>query len=89
MQRKASIKNLTELTKVSTSLMQKQKEMTIVMPRMPFKEILHIMALGSWIDASFSSSLIWAPASGPMKHQMAEVRPIRVLKPFEFHSPPS
>ena len=71
---------LTALTNASTSLMQKQNEMTMVIPRIPFSVILHIIAFGSWMEASFSSSLMCAPASGPMKHQMADVRPMRVLR---------
>jgi len=47
--------------------------MTIVTPSTPFKKILHIMAFGSWIDASFNSSNMCAPASGPMKHQIGLV----------------
>ena len=35
------------LTNSPTSWMQKQNEMSIVMPMIPFKIILHIIALGS------------------------------------------
>lgn len=38
---------LTESTNASTSLMQKQKEMTMVMPRIPFRKMLHIIAFGN------------------------------------------
>lgn len=68
--------------------MQKQKETTIVTPSTPFRKILHIIALGSWIEASFSSSDMCAPASGPMKHQIGLVRPMRQLSPVLDQPPP-
>jgi hypothetical protein len=39
----------------------------MVMPRIPLSTVASIIARGSWIEASSSSSDMWAPLSGPMK----------------------
>jgi hypothetical protein len=50
---------------LSTSPRQKQKVMSIKKPRLLFTTAVHIMALGSVFDASWSSSLICVAASAP------------------------
>jgi hypothetical protein len=62
--------------------------LTMMHPKMPLKKTAHIMALGSTAEASFSSSDMWAPASGPMKHHSGVERPTRADTPIELHSPP-
>lgn len=46
------------------------------------------IALGRVIDASFSSSDMWAPASGPMKHQIGDANPTKHDKPVLGQPPP-
>jgi hypothetical protein len=46
------------------------------------------IALGSVIEASFSSSDMCAPASGPIKHQIGLERPTRQDKPVLGQPPP-
>jgi hypothetical protein len=46
------------------------------------------IALGRVIEASLSSSLMCAPASGPMKHQMGDESPIKHDKPVLDQPPP-
>jgi hypothetical protein len=78
--------------------------MIIVMPMIPLANVAHLMkvsrrshwtfqmtysiALGSVIDASFSSSDICAPASGPMKHQIGDDNPTKHDKPVLDQPPP-
>jgi len=50
--------------------------------------VTYSIALGRVIDASFSSSDICAPASGPIKHQMGDDKPIRHDKPVLDQPPP-
>lgn len=52
------------------------------------KWLTYSIALGNWIDASLSSSDIWVPASGPMKHQIGEDKPMRQAKPVLGQPPP-
>lgn len=59
------------------------------MPRIPFAKVAHIMALGNCKEASRSSSDMWAPASGPMKHHIGVASPTRQDRPIEFQPPPS
>lgn len=54
----------------------------------PDAAIAYIIALGSWSEASFSSSDMWAPASGPMKHHSGVVNPTRHDTPVVDHPPP-
>ena len=46
------------------------------------------IALGRVIDASFSSSDMCAPASGPMKHQIGDDNPTKHDKPVLDQPPP-
>lgn len=62
--------------------------LTMMHPKMPLKKTAHIIALGSTTEASFNSSDIWAPASGPMKHHSGVERPTSADTPIELHSPP-
>lgn len=48
----------------------------------------HSIALGRVIDASFSSSDMCAPASGPMKHQIGDDSPTKHDKPVLDQPPP-
>lgn len=50
--------------------------------------LAYSIALGSLIDASFNSSDMCAPASGPIKHQIGDDKPMRQESPVLGHPPP-
>lgn len=52
------------------------------------KRKTHSIALGRVIDASFSSSDMCAPASGPMKHQIGDADPTKHDRPVLDQPPP-
>lgn len=69
-------------TKLSMLPAQKQKVISIVRPKAQLPSVAQIMAEGSTDPASFISSDICEPASGPRKDQRGVVIPTRVASPL-------
>lgn len=57
-------------------------------PKQHPDSLAYSIALGSLIDASFNSSDMCAPASGPIKHQIGDDKPMRQESPVLGHPPP-
>lgn len=78
-----------ELRTSSMLPIQKQSVMIIVSPSDPLKKVAQTIADGRTLPASFNSSDMWAPASGPRKHHRGVVIPTRQERPTFPHPPPS
>jgi len=72
----ANVAHLTHVSKRSVQACLKKRWRT------------YSIALGRVIDASFSSSDMCAPASGPMKHQMGDDKPTKHDNPVLDQLPP-
>ena len=61
-----------------------QNVITMMTPRTPLKNVAHIMAFGSLREASFSSSDMCAPASGPISNKTRLVSALVAARAIAF-----
>ena len=80
---------VSEFNAASTSPISMTNVQSMTKPIAPLTAAVHIIANGSVLDASRSSSLIWVAESGPIKLKTGESMPIRHDSPVLPHPPPS